>query len=101
MRVSEAASLSAISPVPSGLLSSTIRMSAGGADALTRVTISSRLSRSLYVGIITATGPSGAVSRSEDVNLSCLDTTLFFEFKLQRCRDAGGFPDPLAGRAHH
>src|ERR1700733_12614159 len=67
---SPAASLSARSPVPSGLLSSTTRMSAAGTAARTRPTMLSRLASSLYVGMMTATwpmGPRGLSLRTVDV----------------------------------
>src|ERR1700689_1957678 len=99
--VSAAASLSAISPVPSGLLSSTIRRSAVGTLALTLVTMSSRLSRSLYVGMMTATGPSGAAGRCDEVNLSCLDVTNGYAIKVQRCRGAAWLPGPAITADHH
>src|SRR6478752_9376836 len=51
---------SAISPVPSGEPSSSTKTSAEGTFARTRATMPGRLSRSLYVGMSTATRVTGS-----------------------------------------
>src|SRR6476619_740717 len=51
---------SAISPVPSGEPSSSTKTSAEGTLARTRATMPGRLSRSLYVGMSTATRVTGS-----------------------------------------
>src|ERR1700691_2643436 len=59
---SASASLSAMSPVPSGLLSSTTSKSPAGSAALTRPAMDSRFCRSLYVGMTTITRPADGSS---------------------------------------
>src|SRR5215469_1661177 len=72
--LSVSASLSARSPVPSGLLSSTTSRSASGTDSLTRPTMISRFCRSLYVGMTMTTRPvaPGAPCAPADSSIPCI-----------------------------
>src|SRR6478752_10120260 len=101
---------SAISPVPSGEPSSSTKTSAEGTFARTRATMPGRLSRSLYVGMSTATRVTG--SRCVIVILVLLRVLLVRSTTVNRETSAGAENaqgehrqqcsggDPFRGLAH-